>query len=94
MSKETHDRKVRQIAKELKQKGWKVQADLKTYDTPDGIGKNNYTPDIVATRGKKTKIVEVDTPGTINNDQLASFRRSAVQRKNADFEHVITKPRK
>ena len=61
---------------------------------PDGIGKNNYTPDIVAARGKKMKIVEVDTPGTVDNDQLASFRRSAAQRENADFEHVITKPRK
>ena len=94
MPKKTHDRKVRQIAKELKQKRWKVQADLKNYDTPTGIGKNNYIPDIVATRGKKTKIIEVDTPGTIDNDQLASFRRSASQRANADFEHVITKPRK
>lgn len=94
MSNDTHDRKVRQIAKDLKQKGWKVQADLKTYETPEGIGKNNHTPDIVATRGKKTKIIEVDTPGTVDNDQLASFRRSASQRNNADFEHVITKPRK
>lgn len=94
MSNDTHDRKVRQIAKEFKQKGWKVQADLKTYDTPDGIGKGNYIPDIVATRGNKTKILEIDTPGTVDNDQLASFRRSAAQRENADFEHVITKPRK
>jgi hypothetical protein len=94
MSKETHDRKVRQIAKELKQKRWKVQADLKTYDTPDGIGKNDYTPDIVATRGNKKIIIEVDTPDTVDNDQLASFRRSAAQRENTHFEHVVTKPKK
>ena len=94
MSNDTHDRKVRKIARELKQKRWKVQADLKSYDTPDGIGKNNFIPDIVATRGNKTKIIEVDTPNTVNNDQLRAFRSSASHRKNADFEHVITKSRK
>jgi len=94
MSNDTHDRKVRQIANQLRKKGYNVQADLKTYDTPNGIGKNGHIPDIVATRGKKTKIIEVDTPGTINDDQLKTFQRSASHRKNAEFEHVITKPRK
>ena len=94
MSTDTHDRKVRQIAKELKQKRWKVQADLKSYDTPDGIGKNNYIPDIVATRDNKTKIIEIDTPETVDNNQLKAFRLSAAKKKNAEFEHVITKPRK
>lgn len=94
MSNDTHDRKVRQIANELKKKKWKVQADLKTYNTPAGIGKGNYIPDIYATRGKKIKIIEVDTPGTIDKKQLASFRRSASQKNNTEFEHVITKPKK
>lgn len=94
MSNTTHDRKVRQLASQLKKKGYKIQAHLKTYDTPDGIGKKNHIPDIVATRGKHTIIVEVDTPDTVDNDQLKTFQLSAAHRKNAKFEHVITKPRK
>jgi len=90
----THDRKVRQIANELRNKGYKVQADVSGFDTPNGIGKSGHIPDIYATRGSKEKIVEVDTPGTENSDQLFTFRRSAAHRDNADFEHVITKPRK
>ena len=93
-SQATHDKKVRQIAKELRNKGYKVKADISGFDTPDGIGKSRHVPDIHATRGSKEKIVEVDTPGTENPDQLSTFQRSAANRKNADFEHVITKPRK
>jgi hypothetical protein len=90
---DTHDRKVRKIAKELEKQNWNVQADLPGYDIPEGIGKGGYVPDIVARKGSKTKIIEVDTPGTENVDQLSTFRRSAGQRDNAEFEHVITKPK-
>jgi hypothetical protein len=92
--KQTHDRKVRQLANELKKKGYNVKADLKGFETPPDIGKDKHTPDIYAKRGSKTKIIEVDTPGTESSEQLSTFRRSVSQRKNADFEHVITKPKK
>lgn len=94
MSKGTHDRKVRRLANELKKQGFKVEADIDGFETPDGIGNGGYIPDILATKGKKSKIIEVDTPGTENQDQLKAFRRSAAHRKNAEFEHIITKPRK
>lgn len=92
--KDTHNRKVGQIARDLSKQGWNVQADLRGYDAPPNIGKGNYVPDVFATKGGNTKIIEVDTPGTENSDQLSAFRRSASQRQNAEFEHVITKPRK
>ena len=91
---DTHDRKVRQIAKELEKQNWNVQADLSDYDIPEGIGKGGYIPDIFATKGSKIKIIEVDTPGTEKADQLSAFRRSVGQRDKAEFEHVITKPKK
>jgi len=94
MSKNTHDRKVRQLAKDLEKNGWKVQADIKGYDTPSSIGKKNYTPDIVATKAGATRIVEVDTPDTIDNAQISTFKRSAARRSRTKFEHVVTKPRK
>ena len=90
----THDRKVRELARELKQKGYNVQAHISAYEMPDSIGKGAYIPDIIATRGSKTKIIEVDTPGTEDPVQLATFRRSASHRDNAEFEQVITRPRK
>lgn len=94
LRKNTHDRKVKQIANQLKKQGYKVRADISGYENPPDIGKNKHTPDIFATRRSKTKIIEVDTPGTKSKDQLTAFRKSAAQRKNADFEHIITKPRK
>ena len=94
MSDKTHDRKVRQLANELKKQGFKVEADINGFETPDGIGKGDHVPDIFATKDKRIKIVEVDTPATENPDQLTAFKRSAAHRKNAEFEHVITKPRK
>ncbi len=94
MSSDTHDRKVRQIANELKRKGYKVKAHISGHEKPEGIGVNKFVPDILAERGRKTRIIEVDTPGTENTEQLSAFRRSAAQRENADFEYVITKPRK
>ena len=90
----THDRKVRELARELKQKGYNVQAHISAYEMPDSIGGEAYIPDIIATRGSKTKIIEVDTPGTEDQAQLAAFRRSAAHRDNAEFEQVITRPRK
>ena len=94
MSQDTHDRKVRQLASKLQKDGWKVQADLKGLDRPTGIGKNNQIPDIVAKKRGATKIVEVDTPETIDNSQLTSFERSAKRRSRTTFQHVVTKPRK
>ena len=91
---DTHDRKVRQLANQLRKQGYNVKADIPGYENPPDIGKNKHTPDILATRRSKTKIIEIDTPGTENDEQLSAFKRSAAQRNNADFEHIITKPRK
>lgn len=92
----THDRRVRDLANILKGEGWKVQADLPNFDQPDPIGKEARIPDILATRGNQTKIIEVETLTTVNShqDQHSTFRRSAAQRENAEFELVVTRPRK
>ena len=92
----THDNRVRALANRLEDQGWKVQADLPNFNQPDPIGKDERIPDILATRGNQTKIVEVETPTTVNShqDQHSTFRRSAAQRENAEFELVVTQPRK
>ena len=92
----THDNRVRREANKLKQEGWHVQADLPDYETPTPIGKDNRIPDILATRGDRLKIIEIETPSTVEShkDQQATFRRSASQKEDAEFELIITKPRK
>lgn len=92
----THDNRVRVLANRLEDQGWEVQADLPNFDQPDPIGKDERIPDILATQGNQTKIIEVETPSTINShkDQHSTFRRSAAQRKNAEFELIVTQPKK
>ncbi len=84
--------KVREIARELKNEGYEVKADLPRYEKPNPIGQGQHIPDIEATNwwGEKV-IVEVDTPGTEDPNQLSAFRRSAAQ-QNAEFRHKIVKP--
>lgn len=93
---ETHDNRVRREVAKLNSERWDIQADLPGYESPDPIGKDNRVPDILATKGNKVKIIEVETPDTVDShkDQQATFRRSAAQRQNAEFELIVTVPRK
>lgn len=92
----TYDGRVRSLANKLQDQGWDVQADLPNFDKPDPIGKDERIPDIIATQGGRTKIIEVETPSTADahQEQHSTFRRSASQRENGEFELIVTKPRK
>lgn len=95
--KSTHDRKVREKARELKKQGYEVRADIRGYDKPRPIGTTKRIPDIEATRGTSRRIiVEVETPGSLRKDkeQLKTFTRHAAQKRGTKFEVVVTKPRK
>ena len=83
-----HDKKVKQIANRLKRDGWKVQADLPGYDQPDPIGNDDRIPDVVATKAGAKRIVEVETPETLEADkkQHEALRRSAAQKKRTRFD--------
>jgi len=88
-SKQTkHDTKVNQIAKRLQRQGYKIKADLPGYFCPAPIGKGKKVPDIEAKKGAKRKIIEVETPETIERDkeQHTTFRKSAAQKRNTSFE--------
>ena len=93
---ETHDRKVRQIARELKKAGYNVKADIRGYAHPSTIGKYKRRPDIEATRSGHRKIVEVETPRSLTSDkeQIKTFIRHAAQKKRTSLDIVVTKPRK
>ena len=92
----TYDSRIRVLANQLQDQGWEIQDDLPNFDQPDSIGKDQRIPDILATQGDQTKIIEVKTPSTVNahQDQHSTFRRSAAQRENGEFELIVTQPRK
>ncbi|MBA7579356.1 hypothetical protein ES708_21226 [subsurface metagenome] len=82
-----HDKKVEQIAKRLEREGYTVKTDISGYETPDGVGKNNYIPDIVAKKTSSTKIIEVETQSSLktDKDQQEAFKRSAAQSRGTSF---------
>ncbi len=92
--KNTHNDRVKKEVQKLKKTGWKVKAHLPKQERPEPIGKNGFIPDIHAKKGTKEKIIEVDTPRSVNKKQLEAFKKSAAHIRNRNFEQIITKPRK
>ena len=88
-----HDRKVSQVARKLTGQGWNIKADLPGYKKPAPIGKDRRVPDIEATKRGHRKIIEVETPDTIDKDkkQQETFRRHAGQKPNTTFDIEIAK---
>ena len=87
-----HDKKVQQIARKLTNQNWRVKADISGYDKPNPIGKDKQVPDVEATKHGHRRIVEVETPDTVNKDrkQQQSFRRHAGQKSNTTFDVEVT----
>ena len=86
MSDETaHDRKVRKIAAAYWGMGYDVRAAVPEYDRPKTI--RGRIPDVVATRGKTTRIVEVETSQTFarHKDQRDILRDYADRRTRTYF---------
>ncbi|MBA7634829.1 hypothetical protein ES703_42427 [subsurface metagenome] len=92
----THDRKVREIARNLKKQGYSVKADVSRYAKPASIGKYKRRPDIEATKSGQRRIIEVETPRSLRTDkeQIKTFIRHATHKKRTSFDIVVTKPRK
>ena len=95
-SQSKHDTEVRRIAKDLKNKGYEVKADVKGYSQPKTVG--GYRPDVVATKGKQRKIVEVETTESVSSArdqaQQSAFRSAASRSKNTTFSRKIVKTKK
>lgn len=91
-----HDRKVRELARDLKKQGYNVKADIRGYKHPGPIGRSKRRPDIEATKAGSRKIIEVETPRSLVTDkeQLKTFIRHASHKKGTSFDVVVTRPRK
>lgn len=87
-----HDTKVKQIAKELKEKGFNVHADVSGFPRPDTI--KGYRPDVIAEKGKQKRIIEVETPDSVKSardlKQQKAFRNEADKNKDTTFRREIT----
>jgi len=90
-SQATHDKKVRQEASKLKRQGFDVSADVQGFPKPETIG--GYRPDIIATKGKQRRIIEVETVESKNTardkGQQSAFRHVANRSENTTFRRVI-----
>jgi len=80
-----HDRKVRRIAAAYWGRGYDVRAAVPGYERPKFV--RGRIPDIVATKGKTTKIVEVETSQTFrrHKDQRDILRDYASGRRRTSF---------
>jgi hypothetical protein len=80
-----HDRKVRRIAAGYSGMDYDVRAAVPGYDRPKPI--RGRIPDVVATKGKSTRIVEVETDQTFHRhkDQRDILRDYANGRSRTRF---------
>jgi hypothetical protein len=91
-SQSKHDSKVLTEAKKLKREQYDVSADIAGYKKPPSRG--GYRPDILATKGNKEVIIEVETPDSVDSPrdiaQQGAFHRVA-RKPGVKFKRIITK---
>lgn len=87
-----HDAEVKRIAKQLQNQGYEVKADVKGYSQPETIG--GVRPDVIAKKGRERKIVEVETPESVDaardKKQQQAFQAAADRSKNTTFTRKVT----
>ncbi len=92
-SQSKHDAEVRRTANNFERRGYKVKADVKDFSQPATIG--GYRPDVVATKGRERKIIEVETPDSVgitrDKKQQVAFRRAAERSEKTTFSRKVTK---
>ena len=84
-----HDEAVRRVAGGYKSQGWKVKADVAGSPAPRTIyGKQ---PDVIATKGAKTRIIEVETRRSFDKDasQRNAFKRWASHDEKRKFRTKV-----
>lgn len=80
-----HNGSVLRRAVGLEANGWSVKADISGFKRPPVL--NGARPDIIAKKGKKIRIIEVETPNTRFSDrpQHRKLREYAKTHKRTEF---------
>ncbi len=85
-----HDRKVQQRLDYYKEKGFRVKADLPGRAKPPKIG--GRIPDIVARKGKKLVVEEIETSSTKRSDKDQQNKlREGTKKLGGEFNVKIAK---
>lgn len=86
-----HDQTVKKTAQYYKSQKYKVKADIKGFNKPKPI--NGRRPDVVAKKGGKTKIIEIETRESLEKDrsQQKTFQNYADKHKNVRFRTKVAK---
>lgn len=81
-----HDESVRRRTAGLESNGWKVKADIPGYTRPSTL--NGSRPDIDAIKGKKRRLIEIETQDSRFTDlqQHRNLRKYAKTQKNTEFK--------
>ncbi len=84
-----HDESVLRSVKWYEGRGYKVNADLPDYNKPKNIG--GYIPDLIAKKGKKEIILEVESKNTnkSDTDQQKAFKEYSKRREERTFKKKI-----
>ncbi len=84
-----HDESVKRSADAYKQRGYDVRADIPGEKKPKNIG--GYIPDIIAKKGKKETVVEIETRKTATTDkkQQQAFKNYADKKSGRKFTKKI-----
>ena len=84
-----HDKSVVRRAAGLRANRWKVRADVSGFPKPSAlrVGNKKVIPDIIAEKGKRTRIIEVETEQTWNRDreQRRLLRKYAQRKSRTEF---------
>ena len=81
------------MADRLKNQGYDVDADVDGYTQPSTI--NGYRPDVIAVKDGKTKIIEIETPDSVDSTrdkkQQNAFRKAADKNSDTSFQRYVTR---
>lgn len=91
-SKTKHDSTVRKVAKQYKEKGYQVNADVKDWDRPDTI--SGLRPDLIVQKSGHQTVVEVETPDSLDSkrdlQQQKAFEKWSKKSSSKHYKRIVT----
>ena len=92
-SQSRHDAEVRRLAKSFEKRRYEVKADISGFQRPDTLG--GYRPDVVAMKGTERRIIEIETPESVDSardlKQQRAFKSAAKRSVQTTFTRKIVK---
>ncbi len=90
-SQSKHNAEVKRVATQFEGKGYDVEADIGGYSKPGTFA--GYRPDVVAKKGRRRIIVEVETKDSVDSardvGQQKAFQQAAKRSENTTFRKKI-----